>query len=363
MGLSRRLPIALTGLAAGLVLGVVVTALADPAYRATTVLQASPSPDPRLVSADARPRAAEVLAAGYAELVSSASFRAQVAPGLGLGDLDDRVRARRPEGSALVEVTADGPTRTAAEALAAGVTNAFLALVRQLEGQRSEAVRAELQRRADELTARIAAFRRRGAAESDERVVALRARRRAVDAQLADAAASGPSITLVAGPAGTAERVRPNLAENVLAGVALGLVAGAGAALLPWRRRRPKLIPEPEPEAEPEERAELPVPAEVEEPEPIPPSVTLVLPVAGTVLEGAAALVARAPDAAAVRFLVSNGSAEWTPIAEASPGTGGAEWDTYLVPDGRYWLSAVATNGAGVSAATDPVPVQVRNGP
>lgn len=359
---GRAVPIVLTGIAAGLVLGIAATALADRTYRATAILQASPAPDPRVLEPGSRPLAAEVLAETYADLLSAPGFLAQVAPLVDApaGDLEDRVGARRPEGSALVELTADAPSRASAEELAAGVADAFLSLVRQLERQRAESVRAELGRRTDELTQRISRLRRRGAAETDERVVALRGRRSAVDVQLAAQAASGSSLSFVAGPAGSSERVRPQLVQNVLGGVVLGLVGALGAAFLPWRRAKAELRAEAAPEA-----VEVPAAAEEElaaEP-PTPPSVSILVPSPGAVVRGRTALLARASDSAMIRFLVSDGSPAWTAIAEAPPGRAGAEWDTAALPDGRYWLSAVATNGAGLSAATDPIPVAVQNGP
>jgi ABC-type sugar transport system ATPase subunit len=85
-----------------------------------------------------------------------------------------------------------------------------------------------------------------------------------------------------------------------------------------------------------------------------PPSVTLVAPRRRAVVRGSVSLVAETSTGAAVRYFVSDGSADWQPLP-------GDLWDTTLVADGVYWLSAIATNGAGHSAASDPLPVLVAN--
>jgi hypothetical protein len=84
--------------------------------------------------------------------------------------------------------------------------------------------------------------------------------------------------------------------------------------------------------------------------------VRIVAPERGARVTGVVPLRADARDdesgVAAVRFLVSTGTADWALLD-------GADWDTAGIPEGRYWLSAVATDRAGNSASSEPLPVNV----
>ncbi|MGH3102743.1 MAG: Ig-like domain-containing protein [Gaiellaceae bacterium] len=406
---ARQLAFLAAGVAAGVALALVVTALTDELYRATALLQVSAAVDPRATDPEAKVVAAEVLAETYADMLSERSFVAGIAPQvaagrLGADTLDERVDANHPDGSALVKLTADAPTPAAATALATDVAGAFVALVQQLARQRTTQVEDELRRRIEEL---------RGDPRAAGEVAAL-------NAELARTAAAGvgqaTSVTVAAPPAASDDPEQPNPLQNLAGGVLLGLVLGLGAGLLRAPAARPELEPEPaavEPPQRPVQLLDPPANAvlagaiplraspagaafeysadgaawqpvegdvwdttevadgrylvrataldgEVGDPSPVgvdntPPAVKLVSPEHGATLVGAIRLQAEAADegsgVASVTFHLSTGEASWREIP--------AEWDTTDVPDGAYWLSAVATDRAGNQAATAPRPVRV----
>ena len=252
------MPLVLAGLASGVVLGVVVNALAGDAYRATALIQVASAVDPRQPSPDAAPAAADVLAESYARLVDSRPFMAQLAPRVAAGELDAagldaRVKATRPEGSSLVEVAATRASRSDAERLAGEVANAFVTLVRQLEEQRAVQLESALRSRLQELQGTMRRTR------DETRLEMLRSERRALTDRLAAAVVvPGETTTVlhVVGPGGSAEHVRPSLLRNLLGGALLGLVAGLAGAWLAERRPvaviRAEPVRETEHEPEPE---------------------------------------------------------------------------------------------------------------
>jgi capsular polysaccharide biosynthesis protein len=320
----RELAIVAAGAVLGLGAGLVLTLLTPKVYRATTVLQLSTAADPRLPGQTREP--AEVLAGSYAELLRSRPFLAGLAPRVAGGrfdadELDARVDATHEDGSAVIEVTAEAPSRREAQQIAAGVAGSLVALVRQLARQRAEQLRGELTR----------LMRRAPNA----------AARRALGARLARTAATrveqAGSVRVAAAAYAPADPVRPDALQNLAGGLLLGLVAGLATTLL--RRER----------------------------DVTPPRVVLEGPQARTVVTGRAAFRLRAWDeesgVAAVELLVSNGDAGWRAVARLEAAAGDAEWDTTTVADGEWWVTAVAHDRAGLRAATDPLPLVVRNDP
>jgi capsular polysaccharide biosynthesis protein len=356
--LAGRVPLVLAGLASGVVLGVVVNALAADAYRATALIQVASAADPRQPSPDVAPVAADVLAESYARLVDSRAFMAQLAPRVAAGELDAegldaRVEASRPERSSLVEVAATRSSRSDAERLAGEVANAFVTLVHQLEEQRAVRLESALRSRLQELQGTMRRTR------DETRLETLRSERRALTDRLAAAVVvpgDTTSVLHVVGPGGSAEQVRPSLLRNLLGGALLGLVVGLAGAW--FAERRPLAAIEPARPVEPELVPE-PVPA----PEPVAPTVALAEPSPGAVLRGAAWLAATvSPDVERVRFLLSDGGPDWHLVVDAPPRLAVAAWNTRTTPDGSYWLTALATNGAGLTASAEPTPVVVANG-
>lgn len=343
--------IVLAGALAGLVAGVLLTALSDEAYRAKTLLEVSAAPDPGAPAREADRLPAVVLAETYARMLDDDAFLAgitgQVAAGRLSGEeLAERVGVTHPDGSALVELTAEGPSRQEAQAVASDVVSAFVALVQQLARQRTRQLEDELRRRMKELGAGPAATAERAALAAELAQVATRGVEQAA------------SVRAAAAPFAPADRVRPETLQNLVGGLLLGLVVGLGATLL--RRRAPAEVAvavEPEPVAvEPE-----PEPA-VDE---TPPRVALEGPAPESTVAGSVPLRLEAWDeesgVASLELLVSDGGAEWRPLATYEADVVDVEWDSTALPDGVYWLSAVARDRAGHAAATAPLPVLVDN--
>jgi hypothetical protein len=332
---------------------VAVTAIAGETYRATAVLQVERAVDPRLPGVAQRPVEAQALAESYAELLTARGFLRQVRARLpGRPDeLAEHVEAERPDGTSMIRLTAEASGRRAAERLADGVAGAFVSLVEQLERQRTARAEAALRRHVTETDESLRRLRAGGAGERDERVVRLREERSAFADRLADLVAAPASVAVAARSAGSAEPTRADLVENILGGLLLSAVIVVGLFVVP-ARPAPAAAVEPEPLAEPpvEPRPEPPpLPA------PAPPVVAVVEPAAGAVVRGRVPLVAEASVGAAVRFLASDGGPDWHPIPDE-------EWDTTALVDGQHWLTAVATNGAGLSTASEPRAVWVANG-
>jgi hypothetical protein len=88
-----------------------------------------------------------------------------------------------------------------------------------------------------------------------------------------------------------------------------------------------------------------------------PPAVALVAPAEGARVSGVVRLEAEAADegsgVASVAYHLSAGGPDWTEIPQ--------DWDTTGLGAGTYWLSAVATDRAGLAAATPPRAVVVDN--
>lgn len=345
----RQGAIVLAGTLAGLVMGALITVLSDDAYRATTLLEVSAAPDPGAPAREADRLPAVVLAETYARMLDDDAFlagiTAQVAAGRLSGEeLAERVGATHPKGSALVELTAEGPTRQEAQAVASDVVSAFVALVQQLARQRTRQLEDELRRRMKELGAGPAATAERAALAAELAQVATRGVEQAA------------SVRAAAAPFAPADRVRPETLQNLVGGLLLGLVAGLGATLL--RRRAPAEVAVA---VEPEPVAVEPEPA-IDE---TPPRVALEGPAPESTVAGRVPLRLEAWDeesgVASLQLLLSDGGAEWRPLATYEADVVDVEWDSTALPDGVYWLSAVARDRAGHAAATAPLPVLVDN--
>jgi capsular polysaccharide biosynthesis protein len=384
----RQGVIVLAGAAVGLLAGLALTLVSDDAYRAKTVLEVSAAPDPGAPAREAKRLPAVVLAETYARMLDDDAFlagiTAQVAAGrLSSEVLAQRVEATHPDGSALVELTAEGGSRQEAQAVASDVVSAFVALVQQLARQRTQQLEDELRRRMNDL--------------GDGPVAT--ARRAALAARLAEVATRGveqaASVRVAAQPYAPPDRVRPETLQNLAGGLLLGLVAGLGATLLRRRERaeapvaiepwpvafEPAYVPEPfaaEPEYVPEpfevEPEYVPEPFEAEpepvpEPEPVdatPPRVALWGPAPESTVAGSVPLRLEAWDDESgidsLELLASEGGAEWRQLATFEADLVELDWDSTALPDGVYWLSAVARDRAGHAAATAPLPVLVANG-
>jgi capsular polysaccharide biosynthesis protein len=305
---------------AGVVAALLLTALLDDAYEAEALVAVQgPSLDER------QQPTAVVQAETYAQLVESEGFleqvRAQLAGGrLTSGELEERIDARRRPGTALIEIQAEGPTPAEARGLAADAAGALVFLVRQQARQRATQIEDDLRQRVSSAT-------------DEGEVGALQAE---LARQAAHSVEAATAVVIAARPVEPEDALRKPWARNALLGLLLGTGAGIALSLIRLPHRR---------------EARAPAPADA-----TPPEVRIVAPERGARVTGVVALRADASDhesgVAAVRFLVSTGTADWALLA-------GAEWDTAGIPEGRYWLSAVATDRAGNSASSEPQPVTV----
>jgi hypothetical protein len=303
----------------GIAVAILLTALGDDTYRAQALVAVQgPSPDER------RTASAVVQAETYAQIVDSDGFleqaRAQLAGGrLDSRELADRVDAHRRPGAALVEITAEGPTPADARGLATDVAGALVSFVQEQARQRATQIADELRR---QLTG----------ADEDQRA-ALQAE---LARQASRAAEAATGVVLAARPVEPEDPIGKPWGRNLLLGLLFGTALGLVLSLVRLPTREPK-----------------PAPAAADV---TPPEVRIVAPGRGSRVTGVVALQADARDdesgVADVRFLVSTGTPDWALLD-------GSRWDTAGVPEGRYWLSAVATDRAGNSAASEPLPVTV----
>lgn len=303
----------------GVAVAILLTALQNDTYEAQALVAVQgPSPDER------RTASAVVQAETYAQIVQSEGFleqaRAQLAGGrLESRQLADRVDAHRRPGAALVEITAQGTTRADARGLATDVAGALVSFVQEQARQRATQIEDELRRQL-------------AGADEDERG-ALRAELARETARAAEAATG---VVIAARPVEPEDPVGKPWVRNLLLGLLLGVGAGLALGIVRLPRRQPRPAPAPG--------------------DTTPPEVRIVAPERGARVTGVVALRADARDdesgVAAVRFLVSTGTPDWALLD-------GSDWDTAGIPEGRYWLSAVATDAAGNSASSEPLPVTV----
>lgn len=308
--MTRRLGAALAGAGAGAAAALGIALLLGGGYRSTATLQVLPAAE-EPVSVAGR-AAAEVQAATYAALVERPGFleqvRAQVAAGRLSGDeLAARVEGRHPEGTALVEIVAEGETAAEARGLAGDLAGAVLGSLQQAARQRAAQVEDELRRRIEEVDEAIQ--------EAPGDQAGLLERRAALNEELARTAAGavrdGTRVELVSAPLAEAESAGPAAWLFALAGAAAGLLLGA---LVPLPRRRVKR------------------PARI------------VAPSAGAVLSGEVGVAAE-PAGAPLEW--STDGTAWAPLGE--------KWDTTSIPDGQHLLRA--------AGSAEAIPVEVDNHP
>ena len=304
--MTSRLPPALAGGVLGAGVAVAIALLLGGGYRSSAALRVLPAAG-EAVSPAGR-ASAEVQAATYAALVERPGFleqvRAQVIGGrLSTEELAARVDGRHPDGTALVEIVAEGGSAAEARGLAGDLASALLGSLQQAARQRAAQVEDELSRRIDDVNQAIQE------APGDE---SLLERRAALAEELAQAAAGavqeGTRLELAA-PAGEAERAGPLAWPLALAGAVAGLLLGALVRVPRRRVERPAAVVSPE---------------------------------AGAVLAGEVG-VATDPPGAPVEW--STDGAAWASVEGA--------WDTAEVADGRYLLRA--------AGSAEAVPVEVDN--
>jgi len=194
----------------------------------------------------------DALARSYAEEIAHPSFLAQIRPrirpidGHRLTDqaLRDSVSAHSVDSAGLVHVTARAGSARGAEALANDVAVAFSVAVKQEAQQHEAFVRDELRSRVAQRTREIERLRTsRQSAVVSERLQELRAERKALVEQLANASVLGARQSvgpmLVAAPQAALEPLLPRLLRRLFEGLLFGGVVGFVAIrLLALRARR-----------------------------------------------------------------------------------------------------------------------------
>jgi capsular exopolysaccharide synthesis family protein len=231
--------IVLAAIVVGVALAVFITKRTPKVYDANAIVQvnagATSAPGQGLNDVQL---ANQVLASTYATLMSNKSFleqvKGQVLGGkLSAGELQGRTSAAAIPNTALVSLTAEGPTPNEAQRLANDLSRAFVSAIRTEAQQRSAQQQQQLQQRIKSITTQIS--RSKSAADID----ALRGARSQLQAQLADVVATGiqqgESASVPSPPTASSVPVKPRPLVNLIAGFMLGLLAGIGLA---WLRMR-----------------------------------------------------------------------------------------------------------------------------
>lgn len=231
--------IILLSTAIGVGLAVLATKQTAKVYQATAIMQVNAGTSTATNQSPSDVQVANgILASTTATRIDNRSFldqvHARVLGGrLGTGDLLSRISAKAITNTALVELTATGPSPAEAQQLAADVAQAYKREAKSEASLRSSSQQAELQAQIAAVTAKI----RRASSASD--LEALRGAQSSLQGQLANIIAAGiqegQSVGLTAPPTASSAPIRPRPVLNLIAGILLGLLAGIA---LSWLRLR-----------------------------------------------------------------------------------------------------------------------------
>jgi capsular exopolysaccharide synthesis family protein len=187
----------------------------------------------------------QVLAQTYATLIGDRSLLQAIAPSVERGaltttELQSRIAASAVTNTALVDISAKGPTPADARNLANGVADAFVAYVQNGARSSSDSEQGKLRAQMTTVSKEIDALERgTQTASKTEQLSSLRSARGALQAQLATLIASGieqgGSIRVAAPATASSTPVSPRPLLDLLAGILLGLLVGVGLA---WLRVR-----------------------------------------------------------------------------------------------------------------------------
>lgn len=229
-------------LAVSIALAVLVTRRADRVYQASATIQVvSGNTSPSGNDAFDAQLASQGLATTYATLLVDRGFleqiRAEVAGGrLSTGELLRRLDASAIKDTALVELSAEGPTPEEARAIASDVVKGFLNTIEAESRRRTERFQTRIQEQISQINEQIATLRQGDAGQNDEQIDSLRTAKTALTQQLGGLVAGGiaqaANVTLAAPPTGSSTPVRPRPLLNLVAGFLLGLIVGSALAYL-----------------------------------------------------------------------------------------------------------------------------------
>ena len=231
--------IILAALIVGAVLAVLVTKHTAKVYAASGMIQVNAGTSTGTNQSPSDVQVAnQILASTYATELGDRSFldsvRSHVLGGrLSTGDLLSRIGAKAVPSTALVEVTAQGPTPAEARQRAADVSQAFVDSVHNRAAASSQSQQQALKEKIAAVTAQI------GRTGSPSELDSLRGARSSLQQQLANVIASGiqqgQSVSIPSPPTASSSPVSPRPTLNLIAGLLLGLLAGIG---LSWVRLR-----------------------------------------------------------------------------------------------------------------------------
>ena len=220
---------------------ILVTALADRTYEATTLLRINDASRGGTGSDTFNAeQASQIAARTYATMLESRSFLERIGPRVGRSgdELHDVVGASAIEETSLVSLTVGQGSREEAARLAGAVARATIQAIDEDVRRQLDAQQQEIQARIASVTAQIDA----SAAESvvdRERLRSLQLARNALTEQLGSVLGQGvagaPRMSLGGPPNVPASAASPRPLLNVLAGLLLGLLVGVGLA---WLRAR-----------------------------------------------------------------------------------------------------------------------------
>ncbi len=231
--------IVLTAVVVGAALAVLTTRHTAKVYQASGMIQVNAGTATGTNQSPSDVQVAnQILASTYATELGDRSFldsvRSRVLGGtLTTGDLLSRVGAKAVPSTALVEVTAQGPSPDAARRLASDVSQAFVDSVHSRAAESSQRQQEALKEKIAAVTAQI------GRTGSPSELDSLRGARSSLQQQLANVIANGiqqgQSVAIPSPPTASSAPVKPRPMLNLIAGILLGLLAGIG---LSWARVR-----------------------------------------------------------------------------------------------------------------------------
>jgi capsular exopolysaccharide synthesis family protein len=235
----------LVSLVLAIALAVFITQRSKKEYAATAILQVT-SLGAGSTTTAAEPlqqlQVNQTLATTYATLIVDRSFLQEIRPRVAggaysVGQLQGLVDAAAIRETALIKITAQGPTPDAARRVAGGVASAFLFTFRRDNGARATAQQEQIRAQITQLGHEIENLSASRAVEDKERATSLRLARAALTQQLAALVANniaeGSSVRLTAPATASPSPVKPRPVLNILAGFMLGLILGV---FLAWLR-------------------------------------------------------------------------------------------------------------------------------
>ncbi len=231
-----------------IVLAFAYTASESKVYQASAILQVNVATN-QPGSVDTT-NANQGLAQNYATLLVSPglldTIRSNVEGGhLSTATLQSRLTATALPSTALVQLTANGPSPAAAQKLAQQVITGFLAQLQSSANTRTTQLQSQDEQAISTLSAEIAHLQALPATASNvQQIASLQSTKQALisqnEALVASGLAQGTSATLSAPPVAATDPISPRRSLNLIGGLVLGLVLGVALA---WVRHllRPAL--------------------------------------------------------------------------------------------------------------------------